>query len=1288
MECEQLNKVNNLNFCYSSIIPPVIPPPSFNNNLIVTKIDSGASGTYIRKQDENITINQSPISNGPRVILPDNSAIQPTTKGHLNLPGLSNKGTNAFIFPDLKSASLISVGQLCDDGCTVTFTAEDVTATKNKQVVLHGDRNLEDKLWDIKFDQFGNHIRASTHQHNESDLHCLNVIIPKDLSISKLIQFYQGCLFSPAKSTLLKAVNNNNFITWPGLTPTNVQKYYKDTVYTAKGHLNQEKQNIQSTKLKMNPIPTFAEQKIADEDSFPTVEVGQKTQNYICSIQAFQYKDTGYSDLTGRFPFQSTRGNEYILVMYDYDSNAILAKPVKNRQAAVLKEAFMELFGRLKQTGTAPSFYILDNECSNDLKSALSKNNIKFQLAPPHQHRRNAAERAIQTFKNHFIAGLASTHPKFPIQEWDRLVQQAEITLNLLRNTRINPKLSAYEYLNGSYNFPSTPMLPPGTKIVVHEKPDQRASWANHGVDAWYTAPALNHYRCVTAFIPKTHKERVADTIKIIPHEIPLPEYSQQHQLKQCVKTILSILKNPSKQQLPFLQPNNELLPAIQQTAEILNTVVPDTIKVKPPLSNKEPKHQLPKSTSPSKVVPPPRVHAPQLPRVQEPQLPRVRQPPPQQFQSTQQPYQAQLPQLYPHTDFRQTALQRIIHQQLFHPPLYMNHIYNKKTGRRETIETLMTGENSNTWTKAVSNEFGRLTKGNKYGVKFTDTMEFISANDVPAGKKVTYGSFTCDHRPLKEEEYRARLVVGGDKLTYHADASSPAASILETKILVNSILSDYDEGARFMSVDLKDFFLQSFMESPEFMRLPFKWFPQDIIEKYNLSKLVTKDGFIYIKIKRGMYGLRQAAILAYKQLVKNLEPYGYYPIPHTIGMWAHKTRRTKFCLCVDDFGIKYYNKEDAYHLLDALRDNYKISIDWEGKHYCGLTFKWDYTDKYVDVTMPGYIAKTLDRYQHKRPRNPVYSPHKYNPPEYGKRLQMAADPDISEKLDIKNTRIIQGIVGSLLYYSRCIDPTMLTALNEIGAEQASPTANTKKKTSQLLDYAATYEDTTLRFYASDMILHMESDAAYLVQPGARSRIAGYFYLSDKPPPNTSVSPTPTPNGPIHVVCKTLRHVVASAAEAETAALFFNAQEAIPIRYLLEQLGHKQPKTPIKTDNTTALSFIHKNIRQKRSKSWDMRYFWLRDKNSQNMFSYYWKPGTENMADYFTKHHSVKHHLNTRHKFVLSPETSTLCVLRLLNSKRRRGCVGTTKVPTIPPLAYRQNHDTDLAKCQSSIVHS
>ena len=158
------------------------------------------------------------------------------------------------------------------------------------------------------------------------------------------------------------------------------------------------------------------------------------------------------------------------------------------------------------------------------------------------------------------------------------------------------------------------------------------------------------------------------------------------------------------------------------------------------------------------------------------------------------------------------------------------------------------------------------------------------------------------------------------------------------------------------------------------------------------------------------------------------------------------------------------------------------------------------------------------------------------------------------------------------------------------------------------------------------MQLVVDSDAAYLVMPKAKSRIAGYFQLNDDP----NRVPHPTINGAILVECKTLKHVVSSAAEAETAGVFYNAQKAIPIRYILEQLGHQQPPTPLKTDNSTALGFVRNNIHQKRSKSWDMRYHWLRDRMTRNQFNVYWEKGTNNNADYFTKHHPINYHQHVR----------------------------------------------------------
>ena len=128
---------------------------------------------------------------------------------------------------------------------------------------------------------------------------------------------------------------------------------------------------------------------------------------------------------------------------------------------------------------------------------------------------------------------------------------------------------------------------------------------------------------------------------------------------------------------------------------------------------------------------------------------------------------------------------------------------------------------------------------------------------------------------------------------------------MVETKILINSTILDAHKGARFMSADLSNFFLASPMAQDEFMKVKYKYFPEDIRKFCDLENKKTEDGYIYIHIKKGMYGLKQAALLAYKKLKQHLEPHGYAPVIGTIGLWTHKTKNLNFCLCVGDFGIK-----------------------------------------------------------------------------------------------------------------------------------------------------------------------------------------------------------------------------------------------------------------------------------------------------------------------------------------------------------------------------------------------
>jgi hypothetical protein len=168
-----------------------------------------------------------------------------------------------------------------------------------------------------------------------------------------------------------------------------------------------------------------------------------------------------YTDLTGKFPTTSLSGNKSILILYDYEKNSVLSASMKNRGDKDMVRAFDLLIRYLIIRGLRPSLQSLDNEASLALRNYLIQKGIDYQLAPPHIHRRNNAERAIQTFKNHFISGLCSVDPNFPLKLWDKLLPQATITLNLLRKSRINPRISAYAQLSGSFDFNRTPLAPP-----------------------------------------------------------------------------------------------------------------------------------------------------------------------------------------------------------------------------------------------------------------------------------------------------------------------------------------------------------------------------------------------------------------------------------------------------------------------------------------------------------------------------------------------------------------------------------------------------------------------------------------------------------------------------------------------------------------------------------------------------------------------------------------------------------------------------------------------------------
>jgi hypothetical protein len=211
------------------------------------------------------------------------------------------------------------------------------------------------------------------------------------------------------------------------------------------------------------------------------------------------------------------------------------------------------------------------------------------------------------------------------------------------------------------------------------------------------------------------------------------------------------------------------------------------------------------------------------------------------------------------------------------------------------------------------------------------------------------------------------RLTVGGNRINYPGDCGTPTVDMVTVKLHLNSVIST--KGARYCTIDLKDFYLMTPMACPKYMRMKLKDLQAEFVELYNLTDKVDSNEYIHIKTQKGTYRLPQAGILAQELLEKCQNKHGYQQSPITPGLWRHDFRPISFTLCVNDFGIKYVGCKHAEHLATILNEHYKCLQDWNGQHYLGMNINWDYNDKKVHVSMLEYVPEALTQFQHAAPK-------------------------------------------------------------------------------------------------------------------------------------------------------------------------------------------------------------------------------------------------------------------------------------------------------------------------------
>jgi len=1247
--------------------------------------------------------------------LPTKTIIQPagarmftTNTLELLLNKLPKAAREAHEAPTLTN-NLLSVSVLCDAGCDVWFHMHGCEIAFNGETIIRGWRDLKSNMWRINLIPDGGNTIIP--DDDTSDI-TSDVKIPDFFAnsiyecenLSQLITFYHATMGYPVVSTWCKAISAGYFQGWPSLTSKRVRKFIKTTSETEMGHMDQRKVGIRSTKTK----PT-------DPDSMepvPQTPLNDKTHHVYMSIA--EVEGRLYSDQTGRFPITSNRGNCYVVIFYAVDGNYVKSYPIKSRHRSNLLKAYDDVYSYLRVRGYRPQLHKLDNETSKDAEEFIAEQQAKVQYTPADMHRTNLAERAIRTWKNHFTATRAGTPSSFKMANWCKMTEQCDITLNMMRPCTTNPRLSAFEAMEGTYSFDATPMAPMGTPMLMHLKPVRRGTWDYHAVKAWYYAPALKHYRVIKGVL-ESGATRLTDTWKFKHHALPIPSISQTDRIVKATQHLATVIEgaNPSppdeltaienlralisKSYVPSLTSSPAILPTQEPTinpAEAPTEMLPinEALTTEHPSSgtnyptDSSVLSEVPATTQYTQLpVPATTQHTQQSPQsIFEPAL---HHPTPSQTneayphnssapafisQDDDEPIKPRYnlrsranvndsssnpaeraylinsqidPNIIPATNVLRNAhkysrgltaanhalqiyqLALSMHERERLPnESFANAILDEETGRSlEFRELIKLDKYRTVWMHAFANELGRLAQGIR-DIVGTDTIDFIPFSDVPKFEKVTYGRIVCTYRPQKDEHNRCRLTVGGNLLVALYDVSTPTADLVTAKLLFNSVIST--PGARFLTFDLKNFYLKTPLPTPRYMRMHIDILPDEIIDKYNLRAIVN-NGWVYFRIKRGMYGLPEAGILANKLLKSRLIKAGYYECQFTPGLYKHVWRPIMFSLVVDDFGVKCQGMQHARHLKKALEKHYEVSVDWEGKLFCGVTLDWNYDMRHVDLSVPGYVDRKLIKYGHKKPKHPQHSPYLAAPIVYGAKVQSPVPSDKTALLSDKQIKHIQDIVGSFIWYSRACDPTLAAALSALGSRQSNATTSVQKAAHHLLDYLATHPSAAIRYHASDMVLAFDTDASYLSEVGGKSRAAAYYYMTRKG--NRAFH-----NGAIDILSTIIKHVMSSASEAETGALYYGCKRAIPFRNTLEEMGHPQHEpTPATTDNNTAHGLTVGTMDSKASKSNDMRFQWLKCRKAQRLFRFLWAKGSLNRADHPSKHHQADHHIKMRPNLVV-----------------------------------------------------
>eukprot|EP00804_Cyclotella_cryptica_P019885 CCRYP_007803-RA/>CCRYP_007803-RA protein AED:0.34 eAED:0.24 QI:0/0/0/1/0/0.66/3/0/610 len=596
--------------------------------------------------------------------------------------------------------------------------------------------------------------------------------------------------------------SQRNYSTWPLITVKSVHKHFPQSEETQQGHMRNQRQGTRSTK-----------------QALPQAEPGTPLpQLHDIFIRTYDTHGTLYTDQTGKFPHLSSQGNRYQMILYHVDSNSIWAEPTKNKTEGELILARNRALQRMKACGIQPTRQVLDNEISAAYKLAITASGMTYQLVPPGDHRRNIAEKAIQTWKDHFIAVISGTGAKFPLHLWCQLLPQMERQLCLLRQSNAYPTfppiristaiMTTTHTLSSPWAWkPLSTTNPTAANLLPNTAP--RGMSSAHPTSTTAAGKCGHQLRAPPVSLPQSSSNTSTSPTPLSPLQAPI--IAAAANLSHLLTNNLQAHHNNKVNQsdLTRLQILTQPPPPRNTMQHIINNTHQSATHPSSPAAVSDYDSDSSDSDDESITIPHPGVTT-------------------TNHDTTSKGVS---------TPSSRHTTRAVAHIQSHRKPSYTCSTTPEHRSHQDAQQP-GSFHYCTIWKNAYGKELGRLAQGIPGTVKGTNTIVFIAYNEIPPQRRkdVTYGRIVANYRPEKEDPYRIRLTVGGNRITYPGDCGTPTADMLTTKILLNSVISTI--GARFMTIDIKDFYLNTPMVRPEYMRLKLSDIRTTSLNSTNLTNL------------------------------------------------------------------------------------------------------------------------------------------------------------------------------------------------------------------------------------------------------------------------------------------------------------------------------------------------------------------------------------------------------------------------------------------------------------------